>query len=544
MNHQREVVLGNAVLWALKPMKTFPGGMLIRDGKIKEIFHQDSLPQRSTEDLKGMHIIPGLIDAHRHFFVSSLLPLYGDAGGWRSKHDALDAIEDACRAAGADKRWVIFSGLNNALWEKTVLPRLREIDAAAGSSPVIIIDTTLHHGLFSSAALIRAGINRQSLKFPTDIDITIAGKLKGTLWEDALSRMIFAMYREVIHNYSAEERRKLILDEAERCLRKGLTHVHDPGVPSDIQRLLKDAQSYTPLKISWSVTDYESLFAPPALKEDLAALHSEHAPKSVKLFLDGATRTASSMPIIAGLKATFRATKDSVRQGRSAPLRQLFEHKIILKGGQFALPFQRFTDTEELINRAGMFADKGYRLVLHALGNVAACQAAQAVRALGMGEKSSIEHAMVMHLKGLDDLAGCGAVVSLQPGFIPFYAETIERMGVSPPYLKAIPLRSLMDRGVSVCISSDGPCASDDPLHNIRRAVDRKRMDGTMFDPGEAISEIAALTAGTIGGSSSLGLKNDGLVEGASATFCVVDGNPFSDTSRVVQTWIDGERAF
>jgi hypothetical protein len=135
-------------------------------------------------------------------------------------------------------------------------------------------------------------------------------------------------------------------------------------------------------------------------------------------------------------------------------------------------------------------------------------------------------------------------VVSLQPGFIPFYAETIERMGVSPPYLKVIPLRSLMDRGVSVCISSDGPCASNDPLHNIRRAVDRKRMDGTMFDPGEAISEIEALTAGTIGGSRSLGLKNDGLVEGAAATFCVVDGDPFSDNSRVVQTWIDGERAF
>ena len=44
MNHQREVVLSNAVLWALSPMKRFPGGMRIVDGKIKEIFHQDYLP--------------------------------------------------------------------------------------------------------------------------------------------------------------------------------------------------------------------------------------------------------------------------------------------------------------------------------------------------------------------------------------------------------------------------------------------------------------------------------------------------------------------
>ncbi|MFA5100341.1 MAG: amidohydrolase family protein, partial [Candidatus Omnitrophota bacterium] len=526
------------------PMKRFPGGMRIVDGKIRQIYNRDSMPQLPMADLGGMHIIPGLIDAHRHFFVSALLPLYGNAGAWRSKVDALAAIEAACRPGGTDKPWVMFSGLNNALWKNPALPSLTEIDAVAASTPVLVIDSTCHRGLVSSAALYRAGINRQALKFPTDVDLTFVGRLKGTIWEDALGRMIFAMYREVIQNYSAQEQRKLILDEAERCLKKGLTHVHDPGVPSDVQRLLKDAQPYTPLKISWSVTGYESLFAPPTHKDDLEALNSEHAPKSVKFFLDGATRTAASIPVIAGLKAALRAAKDSVLQGNAAPLRQLFEQKIILKNWELTLPYQRYPDTEELINRAGVFADKGYRTVMHALGNVAACQAAHAVRTLGIGGKSSIEHAMVMHFKGLDDLAGCGAVVSLQPGFIPLYAETIERMGVISPYLKVIPLRSLMDRGVSVCISSDGPCASDDPLQNIRRAVDRKRMDGTMFDPGEAISEIEALTAGTIGGSRSLGLKNDGLVEGAAATFCVIDGNPFSDNSRVVQTWIDGKRAY
>jgi hypothetical protein len=39
-------------------------------------------------------------------------------------------------------------------------------------------------------------------------------------------------------------------------------------------------------------------------------------------------------------------------------------------------------------------------------------------------------------------------------------------------------------------------------------------------------------------------MKNNGLNEGAPATFCIVDGDPFLDTSRVVQTWIDGEKAF
>ena len=65
-----------------------------------------------------------------------------------------------------------------------------------------------------------------------------------------------------------------------------------------------------------------------------------------------------------------------------------------------------------------------------------------------------------------------------------------------------------------------------------------------MFGPEERLSEFQALTAGTIGGSLSLGAVNNGLNEGAPATFCVVDGDPFSDSSRVVQTWIDGKRAY
>ncbi|MCK7469030.1 MAG: hypothetical protein MZU91_13475 [Desulfosudis oleivorans] len=50
----------------------------------------------------------------------------------------------------------------------------------------------------------------------------------------------------IFQNYSDDEKRKIILDEADRCLAEGLTHVHDPGIPSDVQRLLKDAPDAHP----------------------------------------------------------------------------------------------------------------------------------------------------------------------------------------------------------------------------------------------------------------------------------------------------------
>jgi predicted amidohydrolase YtcJ len=110
--------------------------------------------------------------------------------------------------------------------------------------------------------------------------------------------------------------------------------------------------------------------------------------------------------------------------------------------------------------------------------------------------------------------------------------------------MKTFPLKSLLKRGVPICISSDGPCGPDDPLFNARRAVDRKKTDGSMLDPDERISREDALAAATIGGSISVGTGNDGLSEGAPATFCIVNGDPFSDSSSVIQTWIDGVRVF
>jgi len=543
MGQQKDVVLNNAIVWAGSELKQMQGGMCIRDGKVQKIFHQEIAQGESSMDLGGMHIIPGLIDAHSHFFIAAMLPLGGDASAWTSRHDALEAIEAACRSSGSDKRWVFFSGLDNARWKSSSLPRIHEIDKASIGLPVLVVDTTCHRGLVSTEALRRTGISRDNLRVPGDIDIHQNGTPTGTVWEDALTRVLFTMFRENLQTFSDEEKVKLLLDEAEKCLQKGLTHVNDPGLPSDIQRLFRDAQKHTLLKLSWCVTAFEGLCAPPELKDELDSICSEHAPKSVKFFLDGANRAAASMPVISGLKAVFRAAMDSISLGNHSPFSLLLEQKSTLKGRKIYMPYLRFKDPAELSRRARLFTEKGYRLVMHALGNVAVSQAAQVVKELGVGSSSSIEHMLIMDNEGLDLFASCGAVASIQPGFIPYYADAIEKRGIVP-YLNTFPLRSLSERGVRICISSDGPCGADDPLHNIRRAVDRKKADGSVFDPDERISEVQALAADTFGGSSSLGLKNDGLIEGAPATFCVVDGNPFSDTSRVVQTWIDGKRAY
>ncbi|HVN71318.1 MAG TPA: hypothetical protein VMU10_04780 [Desulfomonilia bacterium] len=154
---------------------------------------------------------------------------------------------------------------------------MQEIDAAGSGSPVLVIDTACHRGLVSTEALRRTAMSRNGMRCPSDIDIWRDGTPKGIVWEDALGRVLVTMYREVFRTYSEEDKRRIILDEAERCLQKGLTRVNDPGVPADVRR-------HTPLKVSRCVTAHESIFAPPQLKDDADALNSEHAPKSVKFW--------------------------------------------------------------------------------------------------------------------------------------------------------------------------------------------------------------------------------------------------------------------
>jgi predicted amidohydrolase YtcJ len=357
-------------------------------------------------DLRGMHVIPGLIDAHRHFFVSAMASLFGSAEGWKSKHDALAAINDACRAGGTEKRWVFFKGMDHTKWKDPTLPGLKEIDDAAMGVPVFAVDISFHRALVSSEAVRRARLRRDLLRCPGDVILNRDGTLKGLIWEEAVGLVFSSMFREILSSYSRDEKRRLITEEAEKLLACGLTHVHDPGVPWDVQDMLRDARASTRLRISWSVSAYESFLAPPGAEDEEKAVHPDMVPKSVKFFLDGAHRTASSMPIIAGLKSMLRAGKESISTRSSRPFRLLFEQQITLSRGKLALPYKRFKETGDLIRRASYYADRGYRLVLHALGNDAAVQAAEVVKCLRPGGGASIEHLVVMETRRWISLPG------------------------------------------------------------------------------------------------------------------------------------------
>jgi predicted amidohydrolase YtcJ len=187
----------------------------------------------------------------------------------------------------------------------------------------------------------------------------------------------------------------------------------------------------------------------------------------------------------------------------------------------------------------------GRRVRIHALGNLAVGQAARALNEVGAPVgTATIEHAMFLGPRDVEAIAGAGAIASLQPGFLPHYARQVADAGVGH-HLRVKPLRSLVAGGVPIAISSDHPCGPLDPLHNLRRAVDRRTGRGRL-QPEEAVDAVTAVEAATAGGARAVGLpaSQGTLVPGAPADLVVCDGDPFDPATRVVQTWVAGEVVF
>ena len=61
-----DLVVKNGLV--VTPQQTFKGGVAISNGVFVTIGTDDSLPDgKEVIDVKGKHILPGLIDAHVHF---------------------------------------------------------------------------------------------------------------------------------------------------------------------------------------------------------------------------------------------------------------------------------------------------------------------------------------------------------------------------------------------------------------------------------------------------------------------------------------------
>ncbi len=528
------IVLDNAMIWAGVPPRAERGWLAIADGRISAMGSADEPRPEAVEvrDLAGRHLLPGFVDAHTHLSVSAWLPQAADGSGWGSRTEVLEAVARHAQSRPRES-WVLAMGADFDLW-KGGMPDADELELASGARPVLIMDVSLHRGLLSGSGLERLGGQLPRVSGPGDIEYR-RGCRTGLLWESASAWALQCALSGLARDSGEYGHEQLLAAEAERHLALGITRAHDPCIPLAVSGAMARLAENTPLKLSWSGVSGDSFMNPGDTLE--LCPHCGEGPRSAKLFLDGAHKCAMCLSPLHALEMTGGAMVQALK-GNLRPVRDLLRYRAVYRRGQVWLPYLRM-EQQTLNDRLAGLASDGVRPKIHALGNHATECACRGLRVAGI-RNATLEHLTLLGEKELDAVADCGAVASIQPGFLGHFGETFLDTRVVPR-LRCLPAASLQRRGVPLALSSDNPCGPLDPLTNIGMAVSRRTPDGRVVSADEAITLEDAVAAYSSGGYHAIhGEPGPGLAVDAPADLAILSDHPSQAFARVVQTWVDG----
>jgi predicted amidohydrolase YtcJ len=424
-------------------------------------------------DLAGGHVLPGFVDVHLHLSQAAWFPLGVDALGWESLADCLHAVRVRADADGAAS-WLLFWRVARWTWPEGRLPTANELDEAAPGRPVLVSTLDMHRGAVSSAGLAAIGLDdtRSATRFGGDITRDRRGRPTGELWEAAYTLALQRALTDLVTHTREAGTHAVLQAEAARLLTYGISHAHDPYVAPDWHHQMRALHSQSPLRLSWATGDPAGMQARPPGPGAAPEGPYGDSGREAKLFADGGDRCALRLPTPAVAGLLGGAVSESWRLRASGPLREGLRRRLAVRGGHLATPYLRYTDTE-MANLVSDYVQPGVRVRIHALGNLAGGQAARVLTRLGVPpDAATIDHLLLLDPATAEQVAATGVTVSYQPGFLPRYGAMLTAARVER-YLTVAGGRLLLNAGVPLALSSDYPCGSVDPLHNLRAAVRR-----------------------------------------------------------------------
>jgi predicted amidohydrolase YtcJ len=508
MEQQPVVLVGGAVR-TMEPARPTAEAVAVADGRILAVGTRDEVaaaaPGAVEHDLGGRTLLPGFIDAHNHLSIAALHPRWRDLTGVTDPDAVLDAVRRQA-AAEPDAGWVRLCN-----WEGLdVAPVTRgDLDALGLDRPVVLAHATLHAGLVDGRGLAELGIGR-STPDPAGGEIGHAhdGEPDGWLAERAWGEA----HRRSLAAYADPDRwAEHVAARARLLLAEGITAVHDAACSPEaeaVYRAMAEAGTL-PLSVlamphpsSLFSHDFGSRFDGPGTGEGDERFRVGPA----KLFADGG--------IAIGLDVSVGG------------------HPI--RGGLL------FDDLERVALQA---ADRGWRLAVHAIGNVGVDRALDAFTAVarrrpGEDHRFRVEHALVTGAGQWRRLAELDAIGVAQPGFVEHVG--IQSGGVRFDDHRWLAFAGLAEAGVTLAGSSDDPCAPVPPLWCAHRGADRRTSTGIALDPEQAVPVEDWLRAYTSGAAIAGGQEAERgrLAAGLRADLVVLDGD------RVAETWVAGEPVF
>lgn len=450
---------------------------------------------RREVDLAGRTVVPGFNDAHIH--VRGQARRHLALGGV----DSLEAIQELVTAKADELgpgEWITGYGWSEDELIEKRRPLRADLDAAAPANPVLLTRAGGHSAVASSLALELAGVDRDTPQPDGGvIERDDGGELNGVIRErqDLVSRLV--------PEASPEELRESFVAALRDLLRHGITSIIQAGVSpagfAEWQAVYSAHGAELPraaVQIRWAGAETMERFGRTSGEGD-----ERLRVGPLKVFVDG------------GFTGPAAYTREPYRGEASYR-------------GSLVRPEAEFREIVHAAHRMG------WQFAFHTIGDAAIELAVDAFGdALEHHPRPDHRHALNHFTvppspETVDRMADLGVLVIQQPNF----TYTLE--GRYRDYLdgdrlaRNNPVRSLLDRGVFVALSSD--ILPIGPMVGIYAAVTRKGMSGEVYGSEEAVSVEEALRAYTRGGAFVTREEDfkGSLEPGMAADLAVLDQDP------------------
>ena len=454
-------------------------------GSLEEV---DAAAGSATRIDVGNHtIVPGFIDAHNHFLATgeSLASLDVRYPSVASVEDLVEVVRAAAATVPANGTIHAF-GFDHAKYERT--PTRWDLDRATDAHTVFVQHVSGHHVLVNSRALERHGVRDDTPDPPGgELVRDEHGRITGLCLDAAMGLVLpvavdIGSHGPNFHTHASIEE---LVDDVERAgdafLAAGLTTV------CDAQVTLRELAAYRAARASGRL---------PVRTVAMPLSHQLEAYRSIGLagpFGDDRLRIGA-----------MKLYADGSLIGGTAMFSEPYG-----ASGEFAGSL--YSSEEDLARMIAAAHEDGWQVGVHVQGDRAievvlgAIEAA--VRVSPRDHRHRLEHAGYPTPAQIGRIAELGVVTVNQPSYL-FDSgdEFLDRLGSRAHGL--IPLRSELDAGVRVVLSSDSDVTSYRPMDTIASAVGRVTRAGRQIGPDQALTIEESLFAHTIDAAHALFLED------------------------------------
>jgi hypothetical protein len=476
----------------------------------------------NTHDLKGLTVLPGLIDSHMHpgsygvFWVRGVKcgPDVGSIG------ELLDSIREKADSS-PEGSWIIGYALDDVKLGR--YPTREELDRVSPRNPLYIQRRDGHIGVVNSMALRIARVDGNTPDPPHGkIDRDEDGEPTGVLREKAKD-----LVYDIIPPYTVEEYKKGLRHVFDEFTSLGLTTIHASMVSSDELRALQELRTDGTLRLRVCV----------------------HASGREEGMLESLVASGIRTPFgDEWLKLTeIEWVFDTSTSGRTAA----YYTPYVGEPGNTGILLY---DQEDITRRVVAAHNAGLRVGLDGIGDRGIDRALDAIEAAlrqapRHDHRHRIEHCCCVTppiQRRLKDLAVIDASAT---GFLYDLGDAYKANRGESDMRWMWPHRTLIDAGIPAPGHSDCPVCSPNPWLGIYGMVTRRTSGGDFLYAGEGVTPIEAIRAYTIDGAHAAweeGIKGS-IEPGKLADLVVVDRNPITiptedlKTVKTVMTIIGGK---